>query len=257
MLPKNRLVTNSLSIGFGASNVLDTYISPLDYSGIELRLVRDRFRMTNIMNGKVGVQYSYSIYGSRTENISKSATEWTGMGYLSLGYFYNPNERHSFGVNGLTVMYGPQLEIGGGAVYNKRNSNNPANGRVYFDVKASAIAKYSVRLFNVPFLLRDQTSVPLLGVMFSPEYQQSYYEIFSLGQSKGVVKPTTLVSKPSFRNQFSVDVPVGNSTLRLSYLLELDQTKVNNLKYHSYSNLFMVGYVKQLYRLRRKDKLGK
>lgn len=253
-LKPNKIVESTFSAGVGSSNVLDTYLSPLNYKGTELRLQYDRFRLTKMMGGKVGVQYQYSLFASNVKNDAKTAEEWAGMAYAALGYFYNANSQNAFGVKNLSVMFGPQAEFGFGGVYNDRNSNNPANAKVYLDLKASAMVKYKLEILNYPLSLSNQISVPLVGLAFSPEYQQSYYEIFGLGYYGGVVNPTTFVSRPSLRNQFSADFPLNSSLIRISYLFEADQLKVNNLKFHSYSNIFMIGYVKHLFRLRGKYK---
>ena len=101
-------------------------------------------------------------------------------------------------------------------------------------------------------VLRYQVNLPVMGVMFSPHYGQSYYEIFSLGNSNGVIKFTSLHNQPSLRQMLSVDLPIGYTKMRFSYLADLQQSNVNNIKTHTYSHVFMVGFVKDLYRIRNK-----
>ena len=102
-------------------------------------------------------------------------------------------------------------------------------------------------------VLRYQVNLPVMGVMFSPpHYGQSYYEIFSLGNSSGVkAKVTSLHNQPSLRQMLSVDLPIGYTKMRFSYLADLQQSNVNNIKTHTYSHVFMVGFVKELYRIRK------
>ena len=50
----------------------------------------------------------------------------------------------------------------------------------------------------------------------------------------------------------SVDFPIGYTKMRFSYLADLQQSNVNNIKTHTYSHVFMVGFVKELYRIRNK-----
>jgi hypothetical protein len=89
--------------------------------------------------------------------------------------------------------------------------------------------------------------------MFSPEMGESYYEIFSLGHYSGTIKLTSLHNQPSLRQFLSLDIPIGQQQIRLTYLGDLQQSHVNNIKTHSYSNVFMVGFVKRLYKLSNKD----
>ena len=50
----------------------------------------------------------------------------------------------------------------------------------------------------------------------------------------------------------SIDLPIGYTKMRFSYLADLQQSNVNGIKTHTYSHVFMVGFVKDLYRIRNK-----
>ena len=43
----------------------------------------------------------------------------------------------------------------------------------------------------------------------------------------------------------TVDITLGRTSLRLGYLGDFRQAKVNNLKYHTYSNMFVIGFVRR------------
>lgn len=90
--------------------------------------------------------------------------------------------------------------------------------------------------------------------MFSPNYGQSYYEIFTLGNWNGVINFTSLHNQPSLRQMLTVDFPVGRAKMRLAYLWDAQQSKVNDIKTHTYSHVFMVGFVKELFLIRDKKK---
>ena len=112
------------------------------------------------------------------------------------------------------------------------------------------MAAYKFTVAGKPFTLNYEVSVPLCGLMFSPNYGQSYYEIFSKGDYDHNAVPTTFIATPSLRNTLSLDFNIAKTTLRLGYMGDYRQAKVNNLKYHSYSHLFVIG-ITRTFRLTR------
>ena len=124
--------------------------------------------------------------------------------------------------------------------------NNPAQAKLYTNVAASGMALYNINWKRCPITLRYQVDVPVMGVMFSPEYGQSYYEIFSLGHTEGTVHFTSLHNQPTMRHWLTADVNFRKLTLRVGYMADMQQTSVGGLKSHDYSSSFMVGFVKNL-----------
>ena len=246
-LQANRYVTRSTTYGVGYTNILDTYLSPQEYTGIEGRVARETIRMTKLFNGHISLQNFFQANLSYTHNHTEDNNTFAGLVNWNYGLHYQ------FRINeNLKLLAGGLSDMNGGFVYNLRNSNNPASAKVYVNIAASGMAIYRFKIKNYQMVARYQANVPVAGVMFSPNYGQSYYEIFTLGNSDGVVKFTTLKSQPSVRQMFSLDFPICYSKLRFSYLWDIQQSKVNQLKTHTYSHIFMVGFVKDLYLMKSK-----
>ena len=128
--------------------------------------------------------------------------------------------------------------------YNFRNSNNPANAKAYVNLGASGIAMYRFHIKEHPFMVRYQLNVPLLGIMFSPEYGQPYYEM-SIAKDFGKnICFTSLHNQPSVRQFLTLDFPIKSTTLRAGYICDIQQAKVNELKSHAWSHALMIGFVK-------------
>lgn len=251
-LRATRYVMRSTLFGVGHSNVFETYLSPLEYTGTEVRFLHESMRMTRLLGGKVSGQGLIQVNASYNKNISQTAEMYAGLVNWSyaLHYQFRMND------DKLKILVGPMLDLNGGVVYNRRNSNNPAQAKAYGGLGASGMLIYKFRIARYPLTVRYQANLPLLGVMFSPEYGESYYEIFSLGNGGRNVVFTSLHNNPSLRQMVTLDFPIRNVTMRVGYVCDIQQSKVNNLKSHAYSHDFMIGFVRNLYLLRGKNRIS-
>ena len=241
-LRATRLVTRSLMVGGGYSNVLETYLTPLEYTGGGVRVVLENMRNTRWMHGKLRAQHLFQINYSYTHNTSGNAHIHYGLASYSYSLF------REFALSpGLKLLAGPTADVNAGVVYNLRNSNNPAQAKAYGRLGATGMLIYRFRVKGRPFAARYQASLPLLGVAFSPEYGESYYEIFSLGNGSGTVLFTSLHNNPSLRQMLTLDFPLGKAIVRFGYICDIQQSKLNSLKSHAYSHDFMLGYVRNIY----------
>lgn len=245
----NRYVVRSTLLGTGISNVFDTYLSPLEYKGPELRFMHERMRMTGMMDGAVSTQSIVQVNLSNTKNISETAKSYSGMFNWSYALHYQYIVNDDF-----KLLFGPMVDANVGFIYNIRNSNNPAQAKAYMSIDVSAMAIYKLKIRNYPMTVRYQMNMPFMGIAFSPEYGQSYYEIFSLGHGGRNVLFTSFHNAPSFRQMLTLDLPVGKSLIRLGYLCDIQQFKLNNLKSHMYSHDFMIGFVRSFYLVSGKNR---
>ena len=244
-----RFTTRATLYGAGFTNVFDTYLSPQEYRGVEFRVSRESMRMTRWMNGNLSLQTLFQANVGYTHNKVDNNKTFAGLANWNYGLHYNFRLTDNF-----RLLAGGVGDFNGGFVWNLRNGNNPASARAYVNLDASGMAIWDLRIKGRPITLRYQANLPLMGVMFSPHYGQSYYEIFSLGNAGGVVKFTSLHNQPSLRQMLTVDFPVGQVKMRLAYVCDIQQSNLNDIKTHTYSHVFMVGFVKELYRLLPKNR---
>ena len=110
---------------------------------------------------------------------------------------------------------------------------------------ASIMACYKLKLIKKhPFNIRYQLSVPVVGAFFCPNYEQSYYEIFSLGNNKGIVHPGIWGKKFEIDNLITIDVPFNWIGLRVGFENRIYNNHANNLKYRRILNSFIIGFTK-------------
>ncbi|MGN0048675.1 MAG: DUF3316 domain-containing protein [Bacteroides sp.] len=239
---QTRYLTRTTMYGVGFTNVFDTYLSPQEYKGVDFRIARESMRMTRLMGGNVSQQIFFQADLGYTHNRVDNNNTFSGLANWNYALHYNFRLTPRF-----KLLAGGMADLNGGFVYNLRNGNNPAQARAYINVGASGMAIWDLRVKHRPLTLRYQLNLPLAGVMFMPNYGQSYYEIFTLGHWDGVVNFTSLHNQPSLRQLLTADLQLGRTTLRLAYLWDAQQAKVNEIKTHTYSHVFMVGVVKHLY----------
>lgn len=237
-----RPIIRSTLYGVGCTNLYDTYLSPLEYQGAHLRVVRESCRLTPWLDGNVSRQVLFQGNLAMADNPAETANELAGM----LNWNYALHYRFSFLGDRIRLLVGPMWQLHGGFIYNTRNGNNPAQARLYTNLAASAMVHYTIPWQRCPIALRYQVDFPFFGVMFSPQYGQSYYEIFSLGHTDGVVRCTSLRQQPSMRHWLTADIKFRRLTLRLGYMADFQQSCVNNLRTHDYSHSFLIGLVKKL-----------
>ena len=246
-LQTDRYLTRATLVGVGTASIYDSYLSPQEYKGIDFRILRETVRMTRLAKGNISTQNLFQSNLSYTHNRIDNNNTFSGLINWNYGLHYHFRITPNF-----QLLAGALSDLNAGFVYNLRNTNNPASVRAYLNLDASVAAIWDIRIKNYPLTLRYQANLPVVGAMFSPQKGQSYYEIFTLGNSEGVIQVTSLHNQPSLRQMLSIDLPTRRFTMRLSYVADLQQSRVNGIQTHAYSHAFMVGFVKKLYLIRNK-----
>jgi len=224
--------------------VLDTYLTPEHFSGTGLTylFIKDNAPTDTIIR-RWTTTYEHEVDFSNTHDRSDNINDLELTYNLYWGRYYNFNPI----VKNLRLQAGITANLSAGALYNMTSSNNPGQVRASLNIMPSATATYRFQIRKQQFTASYKFNLPLVGVMFSPNYGQSYYELFSLGIYDHNIVPTTFVSAPNFRQMISVDWHYSSKwALRVAYLGNYQQAAVNNLKSHIYTHRLMIGITKRL-----------
>ena len=234
--------TNSATlVGMGGYNLMDTYLSPgapeRNYTGVGFSVLHERMQMTRLADQRISRQQLFRGELARTENAAATATDLAGFATYSLGYHYH----FTSPLPDLQLLAGVMAQGWLGFIYNTRNGNNPASTKADADLRLSAMAFYTLRIKGYPIRLRYQGAIPFAGVCFSPHYNQSYYEIFDLGNHAGVVQFNSFHNKWAYQQLLTADFPIGALTLRVGFLGNYYRTDLNAIQSHVVSRSFVIG----------------
>ena len=230
-----RPVNSAFTFDMGSSSILDTYLSPIKYTGMNLRLGYERLQAMKFNPVPWVMQMDAGIEYQRTKNIPRNHS----MHSLMIEYQWGMMHRWNV-MQGLQLMAGGSTRFRGGAIYNSYNSNNPVSPKIHWSLNLTGMAVYNTNIGNLPVTFRYQASLPFIGAFFSPEYGESFYEIY-LGNLENIVHCGWWGNRFDIRNVLTVDLHFGRTSLRIGYRGQIETSFVNNLNYHFYTNSFIIG----------------
>ena len=217
----------------GYASIHDSYLTPITYDGIDLGLAYEASRVCKQGRWQwqlnVGADYNY------VENPAKNNDLMKLMGDLS----FNMQRRWAV-TRRMSLTAGPMTQLRAGIVYNDVNSNNPVTVRAHWNVGVAAGADWHTRLWRKPITLRYQVQLPVAGVFFAPEYDESYYEIY-LGNHKNLAHLGWWGNRLDMTHYLGADLHLGKVTLRLGYRTRLEHWNVNHLKVHDVTHSLVLG----------------
>ena len=247
-----RPVTAATVLSVGGGKIYDTYLSPIKYGGQAFGIHHERMRVSRFGNNRLTSQHLLSAEMEHTLNPAGNHVMWGAAFDYTYGMFYRiqgtePN---------LKLLAGGQLASRLGVAYNAHNSNNPANAKGDVNLQLSGMAIYRLTIKKLPITVRYHASIAVAGLFFCPEYGQSYYEIFTLGDTGGIVHFGSLHNQFNMQNLLTVDIPVNTWFLRIGYRNDIHTFRENQLRSQLYTNSFIIGISKEFSSLRKKGKIA-
>ncbi len=222
----------------GHASQLDTYVSPVTYRGAAMRLGYERMQAMRfsplkwVMQVEAGVEYdlTHNPAGNHTSHALAADAKWAML--------------HRIGrtpLPGLQFQAGFSTQLRGGVIYNPINSNNVVAAKIHWSVGATALAAYTVnRGGRVPVTLRYQATLPVAGVFFSPEYDESYYEIY-VGNRKGLANFGWWGNRFDMTNLLTADLHLGGTVLRVGYHGRIETSWIKNINTHIFTHCVVLG----------------
>ena len=225
-------------VGLGPTKVLDTYLSAEHFSGTGFSFLSGTARHRTHRQWYTLLQHQASVATThdRSHDIKmlEACYRFTAARLRKWQPWQTPLILEAGGAIGADI----------GALYNTLGGNNPGQARLGLHLMPVVAAGWHTLIAGRKAGIRAEAELPLAGVVFSPNYGQSYYEIFSQGDNDHNIVPTTFVSAPNFRLQLMLNYQVAKRyALQIGYLGDFRQASVNQLKQHIYSHRCMVGVI--------------
>lgn len=238
-----RPVATAVTFEIGRQSALDTYLSPIRYRGLDVALGYERLRAASFAPEKWFTRHNVLANFATMTNESGSGS----MLSFYLDYSFAMLRRWQL-LDGLWLAGGGEAALTLGGLYNLRNSNNPATAKAAIDLGATAMASYHLRVGRLPLTFRYQVSLPVVGAYFSPAFGQSYYEMFYIGNTCGIVQFGAWHNRVDLRNYLSVDLHLGKMALRLGYRQLMRTTHVNHIDTQVLNHMFVLGISGEIFR---------
>lgn len=235
--PALRPVTSAWTLEAGTAQVTDTYLSPLRYNGQSAAVGMERWQAMRFDPHRWVMQLRVRGQLDRTLNPARNSVMW-GLGLE--GHWAMMWRSSIAAAPGLTLGIGPDADLRVGALYQRRNGNNPVQAELALTAGVSAYATYSMHWGRLPVTLRWQPSVPLLGAFFCPDYGELYYEI-GLGNTDQLLHMAWPGSYRRLESLLTLDMRFGATALRLGYRADALSARANNITHRAITHTLMVG----------------
>lgn len=228
--------TTSLYLTAGRAQIKDTYLSVIPYKGVDWGMGLERFTVSRFGRHRWNTRH---LLEGEMAYASSNRRNTSVMSYM-LSYEFLFYRRYELRC-GLNLFAGGMMMLDAGAVYNPRNSNNPASAKAALNIGLSGMASYRLHVGRYPVNITYSLSLPAVGMFFCPQYGASYYEMFSLGNRQDWIHFGSFANYMTVINRLTLDLPVNRRSLRVGYEGKFRSMHENHLVYKYYSNSFVVG----------------
>lgn len=230
-----RPVMSAYMVDLGSTSVLDTYLSPIRYKGVNLRLSYERMQAMKFNPDKWIMQLEAGVDYTPAKNPSKDISIHTLMTDFKWGMM------HRWRISPeLQLFGGGNAEFRGGALYAPANSNNVVSVKINMGMNLTGMAVYNRKIGRLPMTFRYQATLPVISAFYSPAYGESYYEMY-VGNHSGLVHVGWIGNHFTMQNLLTADMHFGKTTLRVGYRGVLETSWVNNLNTQIFRNSLVLG----------------
>lgn len=232
-----RPITSAYNLEIGRADILDTYVSPLKYDGLGAAFTGSWSKLTPWTGERISMRFDASISGAVPRNPARNATLYD----VGFGFSWSPSWRFMSPQSPWQICAGPGVGFEAGVIYQPRNSNNVValRGDVTFNLQAEG--SYALKIGRLPVTLSDRVSLPTLGVVYTPAYGETYFEIWA-GNHDGLAHLGWWGNHFRVDNLLSASLNFGKRSLTLGYRFKVWSSYINHINVQHTDNFFVVGF---------------
>ncbi len=234
---ESRPVTSVYAVEMGSHDVLATYLSPLHYKGTRYGVSGEWSKAMPFSPEHAVMQFDGAAHFSRMLNPAQTAS----MVGLTADFNWGMSWRTRLPYD-IQVTAGGAVGIYGGAYWLLRNGNNPVEAIANVSLSLRASVSRPFRIGRLPVLLRDEVRLPSASLFFSPEYGETYYEIY-LGNHKGLLHGGWWGNNFRIDNLLSATLDFGRTAMTVGYRFEAYTQWACQLNTRLTSHSFVIGVI--------------
>ena len=233
-----RPVYSIFSFEVGKATMLDTYLAQMRYNGLSFQLGYERLQAMRFNPKHWIMEMDMSLNYSAPQNV-RGNHKWHS---LMLNFQWGMMHRWTNILTPrLSFLFGGSTSLNCGVIYSQYNSNNPVSAKIRWSLNLSAGAIYNFNLASrLPITIRYEATLPLIGAFFSPEYDESFYELY-LGNRKNIAHFSSWGNRFDLVNKLYLDLHFGSTTMRLGYRNVIETSYVNHLNTQLFYHHFLIG----------------
>jgi len=233
----SRPVTSVYSLEIGGARDLSTYLSPLYYDGMDMALSASWTKAFQHWPESCVMRFESAVDMQRMLNPAGNAIMYGLTARFNWGLLWRKDFLRDF-----RATLGPMIDIYGGAMYLVRNGNNPVTALASAGIDVAGSLSYRFRIGRLPVEVSDEIRIPTLSGFFSPQYGETYYEIY-LGNHSGLAHFGWWGNAMGVDNLLSFKLNLGRTGLQLGYRFDLRTFQACGLQTQLMRNAFVIGII--------------
>lgn len=242
-----RPVLQEYRLEIGGGTALSTYLSPLRYSGRVAGASGEWTKASQWSPENLIMQFEAGGSLRDYMNSAKTATMMGIDGMFAWGMQWRKRLPYS-----LQITAGGSLDLSGGCLYLTRNGNNPINVYASASVDINTSLSWRFRIGRLPMVLSDEIRIPSLGAFFSPQYGETYFEIW-LGNHKNLAHCGWWGNNFRIDNLLSVKMDFGRTAMEIGYRYDYRSAYASHLNTQISTHSFVIGIIPHGLGLKRKQ----